>query len=229
MCVCGVSVTAWNLIHSFPSINNSVSATDMLASLNGNEEMGVKKEEAFCPSHNFLLALLRLFFCFCFINSVLEGYARSECSFFSWWQRECLSEIQLLLDSTGSFVLVQIKKRDRVKNEWFRKERCEVSSGWQLCFEVRLSAEGWVCLGGDVLQLFVWIKGPWASNAWETQEENISRDGTVRWTWSYRILSLRLKPVFSVLSTDRYFENKVKGKTCCENIMMQLHKKTYTL
>lgn len=35
----------------------------MLASLNGNEEMGVKKE-AFCPSHNFFLALLRLFFVF---------------------------------------------------------------------------------------------------------------------------------------------------------------------
>lgn len=33
-CVYVVSVTARNFIHSFPSINNSVSTTDMLASLN---------------------------------------------------------------------------------------------------------------------------------------------------------------------------------------------------
>lgn len=115
---------------------------------------------------------------FHFVNSLLEGYACSEWSFFSWWQRECLSGFQLLPDSTGSFGLEQIKKRDRVKNESFRKERCEVSSGWQSCFDVRFSVEGWVCLGRDVQQLFAWIKGPWVSNAWETREENISRDGT---------------------------------------------------
>lgn len=34
MCVCGVSVTARHFFHSFPSINNSVSTTEMLASLN---------------------------------------------------------------------------------------------------------------------------------------------------------------------------------------------------
>lgn len=151
----------------------------MLASLNRNEETGIKK--SFLSIPKFLSSNIEVFIIlFCFVNSLLKVYACSEWSFFSWWQRECLSEIQHLPDSTGSFGLVQIKKRDRVKNESFRKERCEVSSGWQPCFEVRLSAEGWVCLGRDVLQLFVWIKGPWASNAWETQEENIRCNGTAR-------------------------------------------------
>ncbi len=165
-----VSVTAWHFIHSFHAKNNSVSSTtDMLAT-------GIKIKKLFVHPKIYFQQYL------CFFNSLLEGYACSEWSFFSWWQRECLSGFQLLPDSTGSFGLEQIKKRDRVKNESFRKERCEVSSDWQPYFEVRLSAEGWVCLGRDVLQLFVWIKGPWDSNAWETQEEDISRDGTARWT-----------------------------------------------
>lgn len=42
VCVYG-STRSTNIFHSFPSINNNVSATDILMVLSENEKMGVKK------------------------------------------------------------------------------------------------------------------------------------------------------------------------------------------